>query len=78
MVNKDFEEKVKDMSTKELCDTLKELYKVKEEHAVAILEGCKNLRGEKVLDILFGSIKVEDFPYFKETYLKMKQKELDI
>lgn len=72
------EEDLKNMSTKELCGLLQEVFKAKEVHATAFLEGCQKLSsGKEAVDIIFGSIKPEDYNYFRNCYVKLKEKELD-
>lgn len=73
------EKDLKNMSTKELCELLQEVFKAKEMHVTAILEGCQKLsNGKEAVDIIFGSIKPEDYDYFRNCYFKLKQKELEI
>ena len=77
--DRDFEEKLKNMNTKELCELLQEIYKSKEVHATAILEGCQKLsNGKEAVDVIFSNIKPEDYNYFRNCYFKLKQKELEI
>ena len=74
----DFEEKLKNMNTKELCELLQEVSKAKEVHATAILERCQKLStGKEAVDVIFSNIKPEDYSYFRNCYFKLKQKELD-
>ena len=72
------EEDLKNIGTKELCELLQEVFKAKEVHAKAFLEGCQKLNnGKEAVDVIFGSIKPEDYSYFRNCYIKLKQKELD-
>ena len=76
--NRDFEEKLKNMNTKEICELLQEIYKSKEAHATAILERCQKLStGKEAVDIIFGNIEPEDYSFFRNCYIKLKQKELN-
>ena len=62
------------MSTKELCGLLQEEFKTKkctQQHS----RGCQKLSsGKEAVDIIFGSIKPEDYNYFRNCYVKLKGK----
>lgn len=72
------EEDLKNMSTKELCELLQEVYKSKEAHIIAFIKSCCKLNTSKeAVDVILSNIKPEDYSYFRNCYIKLKQKELD-
>lgn len=72
------EEDLKNMSTKELCELLQEIYKSKEAHVTAFLKCCCKLSTSKeAVDAIFSNIEPEDYNYFRNCYI-IKQKELEI